>query len=154
MGHRVVGITNGHSIHADPSKGTGVSIYLWHDWQIQVVHAFTPPRHFQHLCKSLIRCQSEDSKSAWIPTWHIMSIFVIICLTQILADHVSVKGLGQHIQHVDESWRPSQVHGHGSWLVCEVALSIITCSLWAMISSNALVSFPLLFEKAPSNIIT
>ena len=30
-GHRVVGITNGHSIHTGPCKGTGVSIY----WMLQ-----------------------------------------------------------------------------------------------------------------------
>ena len=30
------------------------------------------------------------------------------------------------VQHLEESQRPSQLHCHGPWLLCEVALSHIT----------------------------
>ena len=43
--------------------------------------------------------------------------------TQILANHVRVKGLKQLVWPSDESEEPSQPHGHGPWLMCEVALS-------------------------------
>ena len=42
-----------------------------------------------------------------------------------MGDHVRVKGLRQLVWPLDESEGPSQLHGHGPWLVCEVALSII-----------------------------
>ena len=43
IGHRVVGITNGHSIHAGPSKGTGASIYLSIYLFSYGMNMFSPP---------------------------------------------------------------------------------------------------------------
>lgn len=43
-------------------------------------------------------------------------------LTKIPACLVEVKGLRQLVRHLDESQGPSQLHGHGPWLVCEVVL--------------------------------
>ena len=36
-------------------------------------------------------------------------------------DHVKVTGLVQMMWPLGESQGPSQLHGHGHWLVCEVA---------------------------------
>ena len=39
-----------------------------------------------------------------------------------MADRVRVKGLTKMVRPLDESQGPSQLHGHGPWLMCEVAL--------------------------------
>ena len=38
-------------------------------------------------------------------------------------NHVGVEDLGHLVWTLDEGRGPSQLHGHGPWLVCEVALS-------------------------------
>ena len=42
---------------------------------------------------------------------------------QIPTDHVRVKGIGQLVQPLDKSQGPSRLHGHGPWLMYEVALA-------------------------------
>ena len=53
-----------------------------------------------------------------------------VSLTQILAHHVRVKNVGQLVRPLNESQRPSQLHGHGPWLVCELVLIVPPTLTW------------------------
>jgi hypothetical protein len=46
-------------------------------------------------------------------------------LMQFPANHVKGEDLRQLVWPLDESRRPSQYHGPGPWLMCEVALQYI-----------------------------
>jgi hypothetical protein len=46
-------------------------------------------------------------------------------MTQIPGYHIRVMGLRQLVRPLDESQGPSQLHDHGPWLMCEVAVMYV-----------------------------
>ena len=70
-----------------------------------------------------------DETSACIRTWRTMDIGVLWSVGRRpntdSANHVSIEECIQLVWPLDESKGPSQLHGHGHGLVCEVALRIV-----------------------------
>ena len=68
-----------------------------------------------------------DEKSTWIPTWQAMnnvSWFVRICVKP-TSEIISTQNGFLMIRPLNKSHGPSQVHGHGAWLMCEGALTLL-----------------------------